>query len=68
MTPAPHRRFVGRALILFTEQAKAGLEETCAAKVLRRVGENLCATLSANAVGSLHFDGSTIGLLNRTNA
>ncbi len=68
MTPAPHRLFAGRVLILFTEQAKAGLEKTCAAKVLRRVGENLCATLSANAVGSLHLDGSTIGPLNRIKA
>ena len=68
MTRAPHRLFIGRVLILFTEQAKAGLEETCAAKVLWRVGKNLCATFSANAVGSLHFDGSTIGPLNRIKA
>jgi hypothetical protein len=66
MTPAPHRLFVGR--VLFTEQAKAAFEETCAAKVLRRVGKSFCATLSANAVGSLHFDGSTIGALNRIKA
>jgi hypothetical protein len=33
--------------------------------VLRRIGENLCAALSANAVGSFRFDDPTIGSFSR---
>jgi hypothetical protein len=54
MTSTRGLRWIGRALILF-EQTKTGLQKASPANVLRRIGENLCAALSANAISSLHF-------------
>ena len=59
MTSVRGLRWIGRAFILF-EQTKTGLQKAGPANVVRRIGENLCAALSANAVGSLHFDDLTI--------
>jgi hypothetical protein len=54
MTSTRGLRWIGRAFMLF-EQTKTGLQKASPANVLRRIGENLCAALPANAISSLHI-------------
>ena len=59
-TDARRPRMITYVFIFVAEQTKAVFQKTSRANSLPRVVRNLCAALATNAIGSLHFDGSTI--------